>query len=91
MELLQELCQNTGVTILVLHHTNKSGVFEGSKKIHDLANVFMLITRDVDPFLEKPLTKFTLTKDKFVKRIEIETQFEAGQYLPLITPDVSTN
>lgn len=84
MELLQELCQNTWVCIVVLHHTNKSWLFEGSQKIMDLSNVFITITRDNDPFLEKPLTKFVLTKDKFVRTNEIETQFVWGEYLPLM-------
>ena len=48
MEVLQELCQKTGVAIVNLHHTNKAGTFEGSQKIMDLSNVFILMAPEED-------------------------------------------
>lgn len=91
MELLQEVCQNTGICLIMLHHTNKAGSFEWSQKIMDLANVFINIKREKDEFLDKPTTVFTLTKDKFVRRTDIETVFNNWEYLPLISVNVSTD
>lgn len=85
MELLQELCQNTGVCIVLLHHTNKKWEFEWSQKIMDLSNVFIMMTKDEDMSWKK-ITKFALTKDKFVSRIELETYYINQEYT-LITPE----
>lgn len=77
---LQEFVQKTGACILMLHHTNKTWVFEGSQKIKDLANVFIQISKDEDARGNKK-TKFTLSKDKFVSKIELLTDFVAGEYV----------
>ena len=79
MQLLQELCQWLGIVIILLHHTNKQWVFEGTQKILDTSNVFITITRDED-FDWNKLTKFELTKDKFITKICIDTKFIEHQY-----------
>lgn len=79
MEKLQELCQNIWVCIIVLHHTNKRWEHEWSQKILDLANVFITIERECDPYAES-YTTFTLTKDKFVEYSEIETTWKNWEY-----------
>jgi RecA-family ATPase len=45
MEELQELAQRLDVAIVMLHHTNRAGTWEGSQKIMDLSNVFIVITK----------------------------------------------
>lgn len=72
METLQELCQSLWVGIINLHHTNKKKEFEGSQKIHDLSNVFVLISKEEDMDWNK-ITKYELSKDKFVTKIEVNT------------------
>jgi hypothetical protein len=79
MEILQELCQNIGIVIVLLHHTNKKWEFEWSQKIMDLSNVFIMMRRDEDMQSNKT-TVFTLTKDKFVTKIEIETYYDNKEY-----------
>lgn len=79
MEILQELCQKTGVCIILLHHTNKKWEFEWSQKIMDLSNVFIMMVKDEDVWWRKT-TNFTLTKDKFVSRVELETYYVNQQY-----------
>lgn len=79
MELLQELCQNIGIVILLLHHTNKKWEFEWSQKIMDLSNVFIVMTRDED-WMGNKLTNFELTKDKFVSRIELPVYYVNQEY-----------
>lgn len=73
MQVLQELCQNLWVVVILLHHTNKKWEFEGSQKIMDLSNVFISITKD-EWFWENVM-KYTLSKDKFVSSQEIETVY----------------
>lgn len=46
MEELQELAQRLNVAIVILHHTNRQGTWEGSQKIMDLSNVFLVISKD---------------------------------------------
>lgn len=72
MERLQELCQSLWIAIVNLHHTNKKKEFEGSQKIHDLSNVFITITREEDEEWNR-VTKYELSKDKFVTKNEIKT------------------
>lgn len=83
MEKLMALCENTWMCIILLHHTNKKGEFEGSQKIQDLARVFITVERDNDPRGDKTTT-FTLTKDKFVNFTEIEAMFQDWKYLPFL-------
>lgn len=80
MEKLQEFAQNTGACVIVLHHTNKTWVFEGSQKIMDLSNVFISISREPDARWDMK-TKFTLTKDKFVHNTEIVCDYVQGEYV----------
>lgn len=80
MEKLQEFAQNTGACIILLHHTNKTGVFEGSQKIMDLANVFITIGKEDDPRWQ-PKTKFILSKDKFVTDTEIFVDYVKWEYI----------
>jgi len=79
MEILQELCQNLWVVVMLLHHTNKNGVFEWTQKIMDLSNVFVMISKDED-MSGNAITKFILTKDKFVSRIELDTYYVNHEY-----------
>ena len=80
MEVLQDLCQSLWVVVVLLHHTNKAWWFEWSQKIMDLANVFLMMARDEDMFWER-ITKFSLTKDKFVSYKEIETVYKHWEYI----------
>jgi RecA-family ATPase len=80
MEVLQDLCQNLWVVIILLHHTNKAWTFEWSQKIMDLSNVFLVMARDEDWFWDR-ITKFTLTKDKFITYTEIETKYNNWEYV----------
>lgn len=79
MEILQELAQKTGATIIILHHTNKSGKFEGSQKILDLSNMFILISKESD-LQQWEYTKFKLIKDKFTSNKEINISFQDKTY-----------
>lgn len=83
MERLQELCQNTWIAIVNLHHTNKKKEFEGSQKIHDLSNVFIMITKEEDDnwYIS---TNYQLSKDKFVTKTEIKTYWVDNK--PSLTP-----
>lgn len=78
---LQDLAQSLWICIVVLHHTNKAGDFEWSQKIMDDSNVFIVMWRDVSP-MWTDMTKFTLTKDKFVNYTEIQACFEKWEYVP---------
>ncbi|HPC34193.1 MAG TPA: AAA family ATPase [Candidatus Absconditabacterales bacterium] len=79
METLQELCQNTGIVLILLHHTNRKGTFEGSQKIMDLSNVFIMMTKDTDGNGED-YRIFSLSKDKFVSRIDLDVYYRNQQY-----------
>lgn len=80
MEKLQELVQNTGICLILLHHTNKKGELEGSQKIVDLANVVIQLKKEEDPFGDT-ISKLLLEKDKYVDYKEIEFIYKNGQYL----------
>lgn len=82
MQKLQELCQSLGIVIVVLHHTNKSWEFEGSQKIMDDSNVFIIVGRDTSPS-GLDTTTFTLSKDKFISYNEIQCMFESWEYIPM--------
>jgi hypothetical protein len=79
MERMQELCQKMWIVVVLLHHTNKAGEFEGSQKIMDLSNVFITITRD-DDAMYWDITKYALTKDKFVNIKEIWVRYDWANY-----------
>lgn len=79
MEVLQELCQKTWLTLISLHHTNKKWEFEGSQKIMDLSNVFITMTQEEDIDWNKK-TIFDLSKDKFVTSTTVETYYTKKTY-----------
>lgn len=79
MQVLQDVCQKLWVVVVLLHHTNKKWEFEGSQKIMDLANVFIMMNRE-EWLMGDKITKFTLTKDKFVSYTELETRYENWEY-----------
>jgi len=79
MQVLQDLCQAIWVVIVLLHHTNKKWEFEWSQKIMDLANVFIVMSRDED-LMWQNITKFSLTKDKFISYKEIEAIYNNWEY-----------
>jgi len=79
METLQELCQSIGVVVLLLHHTNKAGSFEGSQKIMDLSNVFINMEPEEDARWDR-YTKITLTKDKFSSFKRLNVRFVNWEY-----------
>lgn len=79
METLQELCQNTWIALIVLHHTNRKWTFEWSQKIMDLSNVFIIMTKEVDAEWEEYRT-FKLSKDKFVSSVELDVYYRNQEY-----------
>lgn len=70
MEEMQELVQRLWIAVVMLHHTNRQWTFEGSQKIMDLSNVFILIQKEKDCD-EKDYRRYTLSKDKFVHNKEV--------------------
>lgn len=79
MEILQELAQNLWVAIVLLHHTNRAGTFEGSQKIMDLSNVFIVMTKQEDAEWESYRT-FSLSKDKYVTSTDIDVRYRNQTY-----------
>ena len=79
MAKLQEAAQRLGVCIVVLHHTNKNGKFEWSQKIMDIANVMILISKELDADLT-PYRKYQLVKDKYVPYQELELYYKNWVY-----------
>ena len=79
MEELQELAQRLNVAIVMLHHTNRSWTWEGSQKIMDLSNVFIVIERDYD-WTWEPLTKYKLMKDKYTSNVELSLYYRNWKY-----------
>lgn len=79
MEELQEMVQRLGIAIVMLHHTNRQGTFEGSQKIMDLSNVFILIQKELDCD-DQPYRKYTLSKDKFVHNKEVCAYYKQWEY-----------
>lgn len=80
MEELQELAQRLGIAIVMLHHTNRSGTWEGSQKIMDLSNVFIVITKEEDgEWVE--YRNYKLMKDKYVVNKEVDVYYYGGKYV----------
>lgn len=80
MEHLQELAQRLNIAIVMLHHTNRSGTWEGSQKIMDLSNVFIVITKEID-WEDHEYRKYKLLKDKYVTNKELDIYYYWGRYV----------
>jgi predicted ATP-dependent serine protease len=74
MEELQELAQRLNIAIVILHHTNRQGTWEGSQKIMDLSNVFLVISKDENGDRQE-YRKYTLLKDKYVTNKELDVYY----------------
>ena len=79
MRALQELAQKLDVAIVVLHHTNRQGTWEGSQKIMDLSNVMIVISKEVDAEWEQ-YRNYALIKDKYVTNKEIDVYYRWWKY-----------
>lgn len=79
MEELQELAQRLNVAIIMLHHTNRQGTWEGSQKIMDLSNVFIVISKQMDAEGEE-YRNYKLMKDKFVVNKEVDVYYHWWRY-----------
>ena len=79
MEELQELAQRLDVAIIVLHHTNRQGTWEGSQKIMDLSNVFIVISKEQDAEWED-YRHYALMKDKYVVNKELDIYYRWWRY-----------
>lgn len=79
METLQELVQRLWIAIVMLHHTNRQWTWEGSQKIMDLSNVFIVLERDYD-WTWEPLTKYKLMKDKYTSNVELSLYYRNWKY-----------
>lgn len=80
MEDLQELAQRLDVAIIVLHHTNRQWTWEGSQKIMDLSNVFIVISKDTDAEWEE-YRHYALMKDKYVVNKEVDVYYYWWKYV----------
>lgn len=74
MEALQSLVQELNIAIILLHHTNKQWKFEGSQKIMDLSNVFIMIEKS-DDWMWMPSRLYTLMKDKYTPEQELDLYY----------------
>lgn len=79
MEELQELAQRLNVAIVMLHHTNRSWTREGSQKIMDLSNVFIVITKMDD--WDEEYRNYKLMKDKYVVNKEVDVYYYWWKYV----------
>ena len=79
MEELQELAQRLNVAIVMLHHTNRSWTWEGSQKIMDLSNVFIVITKMDDG--DEEYRNYKLMKDKYVVNKEVDVYYYWWKYV----------
>lgn len=79
MRELQELAQRLEIAIIVLHHTNRTGTWEGSQKIMDLSNVMIVISKEVDAEWEQ-YRNYSLIKDKYVTNKDIDVYYHWGKY-----------
>jgi len=79
METLQEMAQRLDIAIMVLHHTNRAWTFEGSQKIMDLSNMFILIEKDIDWEWEE-YRRYKLMKDKYTTNKEVELYYHGWKY-----------
>ena len=82
MEELQELAQRLNIAIVMLHHTNRSWTFEGSQKIMDLSNVFIMISKENEwiPWEDEYRT-YKLMKDKYVVYKELDIYYYWWKYV----------
>lgn len=74
MKALQELAQKLDIAIVVLHHTNRQGTWEGSQKIMDLSNVMIVISKEVDAEGEE-YRNYALIKDKYVTNRDVDVYY----------------
>lgn len=79
MQELQELAQKLDVAIVVLHHTNRQGTWEGSQKIMDLSNVMIVISKEIDAEWEE-YRNYALIKDKYVTNRDVDVYYRWGKY-----------
>ena len=79
MRELQELAQRLEVAIIVLHHTNRTGTWEGSQKIMDLSNVMIVISKEIDAEWEQ-YRNYSLIKDKYVTNKDIDVYYHWWKY-----------
>lgn len=79
MQTLQELAQKLDVAIIVLHHTNRTGTWEGSQKIMDLSNVMIVISKEMDAEWEE-YRNYALIKDKYVSNKDVDVYYHWGRY-----------
>lgn len=79
MEELQEIAQRLNIAIIMLHHTNRAWTWEGSQKIMDLSNVFIVITKMDDG--DEEYRNYKLLKDKYVVNKEVDVYYYWGKYV----------
>lgn len=79
MEELQELAQRLNIAIVMLHHTNRQWTWEGSQKIMDLSNVFIVISKEIDAEWEE-YRHYALLKDKYVVVKECDVYYRGWRY-----------
>lgn len=80
MEVFQELAQRLWIALVLLHHTNRAGTFEWSQKIMDLSNVFIVMTKGDWDWAIPDYRTFTLSKDKYITKTEIDVRYNNGVY-----------
>ena len=76
METFLALVQKLNIAVILLHHTNKFGKFEGSQKIFDFSNVFITMTKSDEDFVSIPSRIFKLEKDKYVSDAELDMYYD---------------
>lgn len=79
MEQLQELAQRLNIAIVMLHHTNRAWTWEGSQKIMDLSNVFIVISKEEDAEWEQ-YRNYALLKDKYVVNKDVDVYYRWWRY-----------
>ncbi len=79
MEHLQELAQRLNIALVILHHTNRAWTWEGSQKIMDLSNVFIVISKEQDAEWEQ-YRNYALLKDKYVVDKSVDVYYRWGKY-----------
>lgn len=76
METFLALVQKLNIAVILLHHTNKFGKFEGSQKIFDFSNVFITMKKCDEDFVNIPSRIFRLEKDKYVSDAELDMYYD---------------
>ena len=76
METFLALVQKLNIAVILLHHTNKFGKFEGSQKIFDFSNVFITMKKCEEDFVKIPSRIFKLEKDKYVNDVELDMYYD---------------